>query len=139
LHPYCWSDPLAPCVYQGGIGNLAHIRRVMRSMGVTVDFWLDEFGFRNDHRVGIGDESAAWLWPRAERQATRNHAKVLIAFTSRGMTWNTRPGPLAWCAMTQGRDCPTPEHRTPIAADVPPATVRHVDDADAMAQMLDYS
>jgi hypothetical protein len=100
LHPYCWSDPLAPCFYQGGIGNLGHVRRVLRGMGVSVDFWLDEFGYRHDARVSISDAVAAWLWPRAIRQAQRFHAKVLIAYTAQGKVWDTRPGPLAWCVVT---------------------------------------
>jgi hypothetical protein len=136
LHPYYPTDPLAArCDWQGGICNLGRIQRAMRGMGVRAELWLDEFGYM----AAIGDQRIAWLWPRAIRQATRHHAKVLIAYTAKGRTWNTRPGPLAWCSLTQGRSCPTPEHRTLASPSDPPAAVRHVDDADAMAQMLDYT
>jgi hypothetical protein len=145
LHPYCWSDPLAPCFYQGGIGNLGHVRRVMRAMGITVDLWLDEFGYRDDDRVGIPDAVAAWMWPRAIRQAVRNRAKVLIAFTSHGKVWNTRPGPLAWCSLTLGRACPGAvalDHRKPVEptadSNGQPRQENASEFTDDMASAFDY-
>jgi hypothetical protein len=119
LHPYQWTDPLAHGPDEGGIGNLAHIRRVMRGLGTRVTFWLTEFGYLQDIAVGrariVTDGHAARMWPRAIRQAQRNHAVVLIAFTSHGASWDSRLGPQAWCVLT--RRChadPPAAHRQPV-------------------------
>jgi hypothetical protein len=139
IHPYQSTDPLARSEEEGGLGDLGYAKRWLRkNVAVRVTWWITEFGYLQDVDSvwKITDAQAAWLWPRAIRQATRNHARVLIAYTAQGQSWDTRPGPLAWCSMTLGRACPgavAPEvHREPVTH-----AIRHAD--PVVLQMLAYA
>jgi hypothetical protein len=103
LHPYQWTDPLAPGPDEGGIGNLGRVRRALHGMGITVTFWATEFAYLQDISVGrariVTDARAAWLWPRALTQARRNHVKALVLYTAQGHSWDSRPGVQAWAAI----------------------------------------
>lgn len=131
LHPYDSGDPLRPAAaltvggndFEGGLSQLSYARRwLRRSLGISVVWWLDEFGYAAG---SVPDGRAAWLWPRAIRQARRQGARVLIAYTAQGPTWDTRPRPLAWCSLSRGwacpgadSDAPTPRGADPIEADI---------------------
>lgn len=107
LHPYQTSDPLAPSTgagwHEGGIGNLHRLTRAFRRLGIRPRLWLDEFGYP----ASMPDETAAAMWPRVIRQATRHRARVLISYQAAGPTWNTRPGPRAWCVLAKRCAAPT--------------------------------
>jgi hypothetical protein len=124
LHPYCSDDPLsaphAGSDWEGCMNQLVPARRwLRRNAGVSVRWWLTEFGYDHD----VSDARQAWLWPRAIAQANRVQARALVIYTAQGPTWDTRPKQGAWCVLTQGRDCPAGElenHRVPDG-DPPPA------------------
>lgn len=105
LHPYQPDDPLAPTAFaawaEGALGNLGRARRILEHAGISVNWWLTEFGYGS--RLGrageITDERAAWLWPRAIQRAKQVDAKVLVLYTAQGATWDTRPGEQAWAAI----------------------------------------
>lgn len=101
VHPYCSTDPLAPCDIEGGIGNLGHMQRALKGMGITVSWWLDEFGYVQNPAVDLtlADEWTARMWRRAITQAERHYAKVLVAYTAQGPSWDTRPRSLTWAAI----------------------------------------
>jgi hypothetical protein len=104
VHPYQTTDPLAlptdPVWGEGGIGGLGKgARWLKQNAGVRVQWWLTEFGYGKNNGRQVSDEQAAWLWPRAIRQAQHVGAKVLIVYTAQGPTWDTRPGELAWAAI----------------------------------------
>jgi len=104
LHPYQWTDPLAPGPDEGGIGNLGKLRRGLHRLGLTVDYWLDEFGYIADVPVGrariVPDEQAAAMWPRAILQANRHHARILGIYMAEGPSWDSRPREGAWASLT---------------------------------------
>ena len=139
LHPYCTRDPLGYSKpggdLEGCIDQLGFMKRwLKRNVGLRVQWWLTEFGYRNDD---VPDSEAAWLWPRAERQAEKHGAVVLIAYTSQGSTWDTRPGPVAWCSLTRGRACPSArvpvEYREPAKDDGDAPKPDAVDDGNGVA------
>lgn len=88
IHPYCPDgDPLAPCQtrFQGGytgIGNLGRVYSYLHARGTRswlttpkggpVPIRVTEFSYF----AGRGD--AAWLWPRAIRQARRFAQQLVI-------------------------------------------------------------
>lgn len=101
-HPYYASDPLAPNSesWELGIGNLPRARRALTAAGIAVNWWLTEDGFGERYAGNcINDDVAAVLWPRALTMARRIQAKVLVIYTAKGVTWDTRPGPMAWAAI----------------------------------------
>lgn len=92
-HPYCLTDPLAACWLEGGIGNLGRSNRwLTRAIGVKVERWLTEFGYRHDGTNPISPEFEAWAWPRAVKRAEQVGAKVLVAYTAQGPSWDTSLG-----------------------------------------------
>lgn len=116
IHPYQTADPLAPSPIattddreysEGGIGRLKGAAGWLhRNAGVRVRWWITEFGYLAQRAsengitfAGVTDQRAAWLWPRALRQARRVRAKVLVIYTAQGPTWDTRPGLQAWAAI----------------------------------------
>lgn len=109
-HPYQVDDPLAPTKAnvpwtEGCLGCLSRIRRELAQRGIRVTWWLTEFGYgANLAGLRISDDRAGWLWPRAIRQAQRVDAKVLVIYTARGETWDTRPGVQAWTAIARARE-----------------------------------
>lgn len=108
LHPYCTRDPLGHGNgdIEGCIDQLPYARKwLRRNAGVRVRWWLTEFGYVNE----VPDALASYWWPRAIRQAARVRAQVLVAYTAKGASWDTRPKAGAWCVLTQGRDCPSPQ------------------------------
>lgn len=110
-HPYQATDPLTPAARgdwgQGGIGSLGSATRWLRhKLGIRAEWWLDEFGYLNTGPWALSDERQAALWPRAVTAATRVHARMLGVYRPAGPTWDSRPGPLAWCVLT--RRCAAP-------------------------------
>lgn len=96
VHPYQGNDPLAPPSWapwkQGGLGNLGHLKRILH----TRSLWLTEFGYGTNWQT---DERVAWLWPRAIRRAAAVDARILVIYTAKSTSWDTRPSEQAWAAI----------------------------------------
>jgi hypothetical protein len=99
VHPYCASDPLAPCRdpnAQLGLGDLGYGKRwLKRNAGIDVKaWWATEFGYPTIIRgepTGMTDARAAWLWPRAVERGENLGLSVLIAYNDHTSTWRTAP------------------------------------------------
>lgn len=111
LHPYQRNDPLTRGADEGSLGNLRTMRRNLRRMGLTVDLWLDEFGYLYDGPQSflVTDQQAAAMWPRAKTAAIRAHAKMLSVYMAQGPTWDSRPRELAWATLTGRMPAPALE------------------------------
>jgi hypothetical protein len=108
VHPYQSIDPLRRSKdLEAGLGDLNYGKRWLKAnAGVTVSWWITEFGYAAVRSTedgleldGLEDHDAAWMWPRALKQAKRVKARVLVIYTAQGPSWDTRPRELAWAAI----------------------------------------
>jgi hypothetical protein len=90
IHPYCFrADPLAPCVYERragngtpgwiGLGDLRRMRRFLNVHGMRrLPIRCTEFSYLTSGGYATTPAKAAWMWPRAVKQARRWCAQLVI-------------------------------------------------------------
>jgi len=107
-HPYCGSDPMAPCKTTSGgqrwigPGDTNQVKRFLKRLRSRIQTegrlpltpsWT-EFGFdrRDDSIWGTSDATADRYWPRALAMAARHNVALVVAYQmlpTTGSGWDT--------------------------------------------------